>query len=182
VILRGLWPFLRSGSSEPASSKARFAFPDDFSRAMKKLDERIVGRAGQQTLEVRHVDALSKIRSAAQPLWDAANALSPRGSLRATIQRFIAEWEKLGGQKGRFKLAGLPALCDWKDLRAERVPRKPTARPRPTFVVSGCNNLHSQLAMSPHHPSVVPWYHPLRRPMVAGLPMPPGLNSTRWSK
>jgi hypothetical protein len=67
----------------------------------------MVDRAGQQTLEGRHVAPLAEIRSAAQPSWAAANVVVTRW----LVKRDHPEISPSGK-------AGPPALCEWKGLRA----------------------------------------------------------------
>jgi hypothetical protein len=54
-----------------ARNKARFAFPDDFVAAVSQFQRRLRDRAGRDSVEGRHVDALSEIRVSAVPSWDA---------------------------------------------------------------------------------------------------------------
>jgi len=50
---------------------ARFAFPDDFERATRKLQERILSKHDKQSAEGAHLRALREIRVDASPSWDA---------------------------------------------------------------------------------------------------------------
>jgi len=54
-----------------ARKRVRFAFPDDFTAAAKKLQARLVEKHERQTDEGRALRALREIRVAASPSWDA---------------------------------------------------------------------------------------------------------------
>jgi hypothetical protein len=52
-----------------ARKRSRFAFPDDFNLAIRPFFQRLEKRAGKDSDEGRHVDALIEIRAAASPDW-----------------------------------------------------------------------------------------------------------------
>jgi hypothetical protein len=54
-----------------ARNRARFAFPDDFVTAVSGFQKRLRDRAGKDSSEGRHVDALVEIRVSAAPSWEA---------------------------------------------------------------------------------------------------------------
>lgn len=53
--------------------RGRFAFPDDFEKAVQKLQKRLSDRAGKQSREGIYVDALTEVRVRAEPHWEAQN-------------------------------------------------------------------------------------------------------------
>jgi hypothetical protein len=84
-----------------ASKRARFAFSNEFVAACTKFAKRMKDRAGKQTAEGRHVDALDEIRVAASPNWTADTIeltfwLIKRGEPPAADwPAWTAEWTKL---------------------------------------------------------------------------------------
>jgi hypothetical protein len=61
----------RSFARSLARKRARFAFPDDFSRWMKKLQDRLSEKHGKASSEGAALRALREIRVLAAPDWDA---------------------------------------------------------------------------------------------------------------
>lgn len=55
-----------------ARKRERFAFPDDFVRAVSKLRKRIIEKHDRMSDEGRALTALKEIRATAAPSWDAA--------------------------------------------------------------------------------------------------------------
>lgn len=72
-----------------AKHRDRFAFPDDWHEATKKLAKRVEARAGRDSPEGRCVDAVTQIRAVATPAWDASDGYSAQ-------LEFIVEAEALG--------------------------------------------------------------------------------------
>ena len=55
-----------------ARKRVRFAFPDDFTAWVDKLQRRLVDKHGKDSVEGRGLRALREIRVRAAPSWDAA--------------------------------------------------------------------------------------------------------------
>jgi hypothetical protein len=107
-----------------ARSKGRFAFPDAFNDAMKRFQKRMVDRAGKQSPEGAHVNAVVEIRISAEPAWDAAEVgvtlwlIIKDDPAPQQWTKWINEWEGLIDQTGRFKLKGPLRLRRLEDMRA----------------------------------------------------------------
>jgi len=104
--------------------RRRFAFPDAFNTAIAKFQKRFKDRAGKNSDEGRHVDALSEIRVSGSPSWDAEKVaitlwLIKRGDpAKQDWLRWLAEWVKLIDQTGRYVLDGEPRLRRLEDMHA----------------------------------------------------------------
>lgn len=94
-----------------ARKRVRFAFPDDFGKLTKKLQERLTGKHDKNTDEGSALRALREIRVSAAPSWD-ANAVEVffwfiRHDSDATFAgknwaEFLTAWLKLVPAAGRF--------------------------------------------------------------------------------
>lgn len=96
--------------------RGRFAFPDDFEKAVQKLQKRISDRAGKQSREGIYVDSLTEIRVRAEPNWDAQNVTlefwfvkdrdppseNEGGSAGDEWPKWNGEWRGLVAIGGRF--------------------------------------------------------------------------------
>jgi hypothetical protein len=105
--------------------RRRFAFPDDFNTALAKFQKRLKEKAGKSNSEEgKHVDALSQIRVAANPSWDAEKVAVTLWLIKrddpdpAQWPKWTAEWVKRIDQTGRYVLDGEPRLTRLEDLRA----------------------------------------------------------------
>ena len=111
-----------------ARKRARFAFPDDFVSAMKKVKQRLKERHGRETTEGATARALMEIRVLAVPDWDAADVAltflfiladdGPPPTSRDEAQ--ISDWMGRFDGSGRFKLdSDTPwRVCFLEDLDA----------------------------------------------------------------
>lgn len=111
-----------------ARKRARFAFPDDFVSAMKKVKQRLKERHGRETTEGATARALMEIRVLAVPDWDAADVAltflfiladdGPPPTSRDEAQ--ISDWMGRFDGSGRFKLDGDTPwrVCFLEDLDA----------------------------------------------------------------
>lgn len=94
-----------------ARKRVRFAFPDDFGKLTKKLQERLTGKHDKNTDEGSALRALHEIRVSAAPSWD-ADAVEVffwfiRQDSDATFggknwAEFLSSWLKLVPAAGRF--------------------------------------------------------------------------------
>lgn len=96
--------------------RGRFAFPDDFEKAVQKLQKRMSDRAGKQSREGIYVDALKEIRVRAEPHWEAQNVTlefwfvkdsDPPSEKEGGVAgdewpKWKGEWENLVDTGGRF--------------------------------------------------------------------------------
>lgn len=91
-----------------ARYKSRFAFPDDFNDALADFQERLKKRAGKNSEEGQHVEALAEIRVIAQPDWYAEKVsivlwfIKNRDPEPENWLRWINEWTSLIDQKGKY--------------------------------------------------------------------------------
>jgi hypothetical protein len=103
--------------------RSRFAFPNDFAKAMTKFQKRFQDRAGRQSDEGRHVDALREIRVSAQPDWDANPIhltfwfIKEHDPNNQNWPHFLAQWEELVDQTGPYRIEPFN-LVDIDDLTA----------------------------------------------------------------
>ena len=97
-----------------AAKRARFAFPDDFVAACSRFSKRVKDKAGRQSPEGQHLDALDEIRVSASD-WSAPTIslnfwLVKRGDpATADWLRWTAEWSKLVDASGRFTAVTMQA-------------------------------------------------------------------------
>jgi hypothetical protein len=111
-----------------ARKRARFAFPDDFVAAMRRVRQRLKERHGRETPEGASARALAEIRVLADPDWDAPSVTltflfiltgdGPPQTSRDEEQ--IADWMRRFDGSGRFRLhAEMPwRVCFLEDLDA----------------------------------------------------------------
>lgn len=62
----------RNFAADLARKRVRFAFPDDFTRLAKKLEDRLAEKHDRESDEGRALRALRELRVQASPSWDAA--------------------------------------------------------------------------------------------------------------
>ncbi len=101
---------------------ARFAFPDDFTAFVKRLQERMKEKHGKASGEGQALERLSEIRVHATPSWDAPQVdimfwfICPEEDI-AEIRRgeMLDAWLKLVPDSGRFKTSG--AIVTLEDLK-----------------------------------------------------------------
>jgi hypothetical protein len=104
-------------------NKARFAFPDAFVAGMGSFQKRLKDKAGKNSDEGRHVDALSEIRVAATPSWETDKVTITLWLIKkcdpdpAQWPIWIAQWVKLICQKDRYILDGEPRVVRPEDMR-----------------------------------------------------------------
>lgn len=111
-----------------ARKRARFAFPDDFVAAMRRVRQRLKERHGRETPEGATARALMEIRVLATPDWDAPDVAltflfiladdGPPPAARDAAQ--ISDWMGRFDGSGRFKLDGDAPwrVCFLEDLDA----------------------------------------------------------------
>lgn len=110
-----------------ARKRARFAFPDDFNVAMRKVKQRLKERHGRETPEGATARALDEICVLADPDWDADDVtltflfiLGDEAPPTSRDEDQIADWMKRFDSSGRFKLhADTPwRVCFLEDIDA----------------------------------------------------------------
>ncbi len=105
--------------------RSRFAFPDDFHTVLKKFTKRFQDRAGKQSPEGLHVDAVREIRVSAQPSWDAETIqltfwfIKDRNPTPQQWNAFLGQWETLLDQSGRYKIGEPFHIVDIDDITAK---------------------------------------------------------------
>jgi hypothetical protein len=105
--------------------RSRFAFPNDFVRAIKKLHKRLDDRAGKQSEEGKHVDAIREIRVSAHPTWEADEVqlvfwfIKEHNPQPQNWHQFLSEWEGLIDKSGRFKTDEPFYIVDIDDITAK---------------------------------------------------------------
>jgi hypothetical protein len=101
----------RKIASALARKRARFAFPDDFTRLAKKLQSRLAEKHGKASPEGVALRTLLEIRVHAAPSWDDASVtltfwfIRPDGVTDppgGTWANHLEEWLKLIPVEGRF--------------------------------------------------------------------------------
>lgn len=104
----------------------RFAFPDDFIKAIKRLSERLIQKYGRQNEEGAHIRALREIRVKAAPGWDATSTTltfwfikdsDPEG-FEPEWAKMLDVWTSLIDQTGRFDLDAAVSVR-LRDITAE---------------------------------------------------------------
>ena len=102
----------RAFAQSLARKRVRFAFPDDFTAFVKKLQGRMTEKHDKATDEGRGLRALREIRVRASPSWDAIEVDLVFWFIRdagdATFggrnwADLLKDWLKLVAQSGRFK-------------------------------------------------------------------------------
>lgn len=105
--------------------RSRFAFPGEFTKAIENLKKRFKKRTRQQTDEARHVTAIREIRVAAVPSWDADSVdlvfwfIKDQNPDPQNWPQYLAEWEALIDQTGRFKIGEPFHIVDIDDITAK---------------------------------------------------------------
>jgi hypothetical protein len=103
--------------------RARFAFPDDFEKAINAMQARILEKHNKQSAEGAHLRALREIRVRAAPSWDAAlvrlsfwfiKKAEPDG-VEAAWPEWIDTWVNLFDQTGRFQMESV-IPCQLEDI------------------------------------------------------------------
>lgn len=97
--------------------RTRYAFPDDFVRAARLLQRRLVGKHNRQTVEGSHLRALREIRIRAAPSWDDERVQlswwfiheADPDLVESDRLRLVESWLSLFDQTGRFDIAGRTA-------------------------------------------------------------------------
>jgi hypothetical protein len=108
-----------------ARKRRRFAFPDDFDHALKKLGKRFDARAGKQTEEGHHVDALTEIRVSALPSWEATNVdlsfwlIKKDDPDPEKWTYYLEQWHALIDQSGRYKVPDPFRVVRFNDITAQ---------------------------------------------------------------
>lgn len=116
---------LRSFAEALARKRTRFAFPDDFVAAARKLEMHLLARHNKQTDEGAHLRALREIRVRAAPSWDADKVQlswwfikeADPVDVHINWPGFLDHWIALFDQAGRFRL-DLPIACRLEDITA----------------------------------------------------------------
>lgn len=94
-----------------ARKRARFAFPDDFTQLVRKLQKRIEEKHDREALEGRALRALREIRVSAAPSWDAAHCTLTFFFVKSgddvdfegrSWSAFVESWLRLTPPSGRF--------------------------------------------------------------------------------
>lgn len=106
--------------------RSRFAFPDDFTRATKDLQRRIVAAHTKQTAEGAHLRSLREIRVRAAPSWDHETVEldwwfikeNDPEDTQSEWGTFVERWIGLFEQAGRFKINSRTA-CRLQDISAQ---------------------------------------------------------------
>lgn len=106
--------------------RSRFAFPDDFTRATKDLQRRIVAAHTKQTAEGAHLRSLREIRVRAAPSWDHETVEldwwfikeNDPADTQSEWGTFVDRWIGLFEQAGRFKINSRTA-CRLQDISAQ---------------------------------------------------------------
>jgi hypothetical protein len=107
-----------------ARQRTRFAFPTCFNKAMGPFQKRMKARAGKNTPEGRHVDALIEIRVSATPSWAAERVAIVLWLIKShdpeshQWTQWIENWQNLIDQTGRYTLEGPLRLVRLEDMRA----------------------------------------------------------------
>ena len=109
-----------------ARKRVRFAFPDDFTKLVRKLQKRLEEKHDRESVEGRALGALREIRVSAAPSWDAASCELSFWFVRNGEDvdcegkgwgDLVESWLKLAPESGRFtKIYG--QVTTLEDLRA----------------------------------------------------------------
>lgn len=101
----------------------RFAFPDDFEKAARRLQARIISKHDKQSAEGAHLRALREIRVRASPSWDAPLVRVSYWFIKeedpddAHWVQWSGVWSALFDESGRFKLEP-PIVARLEDITA----------------------------------------------------------------
>ena len=116
---------LRDFARALARKRSRFAFPDDFVAAARRLQEHLTDKHNRQTDEGAHFRALREIRVRAAPSWDDGEVrlswwfIKDADPVDAPVDwsSFVDQWLALFDQTGRFRLEP-PVACRLDDMTA----------------------------------------------------------------
>ena len=116
---------LRKFAEALTRKRARFAFPDDFVVAARKLEMRLIERHNKHTDEGVHIRALREIRVRAAPSWYTDDILlswwfiKEADSVGTPVnwESFLERWLALVDQTGRFR-SNPPIACHLEDMTA----------------------------------------------------------------
>lgn len=116
----------RSFALALARKRVRFAFPDDFTSLVRKLQKRLEEKHDRESVEGRALRGLREIRVSASPSWDDAPCTLTFFFVRngedvdfegKSWSTFVEAWLKLAPESGRFtKIYG--QVTTLEDLRA----------------------------------------------------------------
>jgi len=116
---------LRDFAHALARKRSRFAFPDDFVAAARRLQTYLSSKHNSQTAEGAYLRALYEIRVRAAPSWDEDEVLlswwfikeaEPEG-VEVNWSMFLDRWLARFDQTGRFRLDP-PNACRLEDMTA----------------------------------------------------------------
>ena len=116
---------LRDFAHALARKRSRFAFPDDFVAATRRLQGHLIDKHNRQTDEGAHLRALREIRVRAAPSWDDGEVQlswwfikdSDPVDVQVEWSMFLEQWLALFDQAGRFRLDP-PIACRLEDMTA----------------------------------------------------------------
>ena len=116
---------LRSFARALARKRSRFAFPNDFVAAARRLQEHLIDKHNRQTDEGAHLRALLEIRVRAAPSWDDDEVQlswwfikeSDPVGVQVNWSAFLDQWLALVDQTSRFRLDS-PIACRLEDMTA----------------------------------------------------------------
>lgn len=116
---------LRDFARALSRKRSRFAFPDDFVKAARNLQARLVDKHHRQTNEGAHLRALREIRVRAAPSWSDGEVhlnwwfvkeTDPM-DVPANWSKFVNQWIELFSHSGRFNFDSSVA-CRLEDMTA----------------------------------------------------------------
>jgi hypothetical protein len=117
---------LRNFTQALSRKSARFAFPDDFILAVRRLQDRILSKHDKKSDEGAHLRALSEIRVRAAPSWDSQlvqlswwfiKDADPGEVGKVDWPGWVDKWIKLFAQTERFNVVP-PTVCRLEDMTA----------------------------------------------------------------
>lgn len=116
---------LRDFARALARKRSRFAFPDDFVVATRRLQKHLIDKHNRQTDEGAHLRALREIRVRAAPSWDDGEIRlswwfikdADPVTAQANWPQFLEQWLTLFDQTGRFRFDP-PMACRLEDMTA----------------------------------------------------------------
>jgi hypothetical protein len=114
----------RDFSMALSRKRSRFAFPNDFNSATRKLQERFTKKHGRTSGEGAHLRALAEIRVRAAPSWDSERVHLSWWFIKDADPKEEVDWSgwadrwiKLIAATGRFYLE-TPTVCRLEDMTA----------------------------------------------------------------
>jgi hypothetical protein len=116
---------LREFTQALSRKSARFAFPDDFNLAARRLQDRILSKHDRKSEEGAHLRALSEIRIRAAPSWDNDTVQLSWWFVKEADpdieivdwSGWATKWMQLFDRSGRFHLDP-PTVCRLEDMTA----------------------------------------------------------------